>query len=1117
MISYTGLVRSRLCLLTFALAIFIITTGRADAQLLYGSVVGTVVDAQGGTVPGARVTIVNRDTNLSRETITDAQGGYSFTNVQAGPYDVKVSLEGFKEAIQSRVPVAVGQISRVDLTLAVGALSESVTVQSAAELLQTDKADVHTELKSTEITNLPLNQFRNYQALVVLVPGSMPATLPNAETDTPERSLDVAVNGQSGAANTTLTDGTRNVNVGLPHHNIYIPPAETIESVNITTGSMDAEEGMAAGAAITVITKSGTNNFRGSAFEFFNNQKLNANPYYFGRGAVPQKLPIERQTFGGTFGGPVKRDHVFFFGSFEGYRAKQDVFAFFTVPNAALRNGDFSNALNTNGTLQRIYDPLSGDLATGTGRVQFENNIIPASRINAITKQLQTLYPMPNIEGTGTGGFTNNYRTIRNNYTNRDNYDLKVNWNRTPAHQLWGKYSRMNAFVHDLFNFPLGQGDNDGGDTEVNLITGGQTWSVGKSFLLDSAFGVSMFDQFCSALDFGLGMLGLDAGIPGTNDQGRGDPRYAGLPEFRTGFTQLGNSPTWTPTYRDEGTVSFSTNITKVQGRHDFRAGYRVDYLHLDNWQPERANPRGRFDFAGNSTRTFGTGSQTSNLYNTYAAFLLGLVGTASKSYQYEVFTGREWQHAMFFRDRWTVKPQLTLDLGVRWEYYPIMSRADRQIEMMDRQTLDVLIGGVGGNPKNMGLVAPKDGFTPRVGAIYRLDDNTILRAGYGATLEARGMSAQEAFRGDFSYPLVLNASFPPPPGTSTFGWYGTINQGIPLLVGPDLSTGRMHLPNSYGMQTAVPESTHRGRTHSWNVAFERRLPINVSVDVAYVGNKLVGGLPPGETLTININNVQHIGGGDTDRPYFQPFGRTNDIEIYSPWRKTEYHALQVGITRPFVDGLLLKGHYTLSRSMALRTDYEVPTPEVQARNWAPANGNRTHIFQMAAVYQLPWRSAADQSIARHLINDWQINGIVAGFSGAPFTVTGDGTTLNTPGNLQTGDLVGTVTKVGQIGAAGPYYDPAAWVQPEGVRFGNTGPNQFTGPGGWNLDLSVFRSFPLGGSHRLETRVEATNVTNTFKFANPTGNVTSGDFMRIFALNTSYAERQVRLAVRYSF
>jgi outer membrane receptor protein involved in Fe transport len=1113
----TGLLRLLRSVVGIGLAALAAAAVPAEAQLLYGGLVGNVVDAQGAVVPGASVTIVNTDTNLTRETTTDSQGGYSFTNIQAGPYDVKVVLAGFKESIRARVPVTVGQISRVDLTLTVGAVSEVITVQSAAELLQTDKADVHTELKSTEITNLPLNQFRNYQALVVLAPGSMPATLPNAETDTPERSLDVSVNGQGGAANTTLTDGTRNVNVGLPHHNIYIPPAETIESVNITTGSMDAEEGMAAGVAITVITKSGTNTFKGSAFEFFNNEKLNAKPYYFGRGAIPQKLPIERQTFGGTLGGPIRRNQLFFFGSYEGYLGRQNLFAFFNVPTAALRNGDFSSAVNANGAQQRIFDPLSGNLATGTGRVQFENNAIPAGRINAIARQLQALYPLPNVDGTGLGGLTANYRTTRRNSTDRHNYDLKLNWNRTDAHQLWGKYSHMNALVDDLFTFPMGSADGDGGETKVHLITGGQTWSFGKSLLLDSAFGISMFDQFCSSPDFNLGMMGLDLGIPGTNDQGRGDPRYAGMPEFRTGFTALGNTPTWSPTYRDEGTVSFSTNVTKVAGSHDFRAGYRVDYLHLDNWQPERANPRGRFDFAGNATRTFGTGAQTSNLYNTYAAFLLGLVGTAQKSFQYELFTGREWQHAMFFRDRWTVKPQLTLDLGLRWEYYPVMTRADRQIEMLDRQTLDVLIGGVGGNPKNMGLVAPKDNLTPRIGVVYRLNENTVLRSGYGATLDARGMSAQEAFRGDFSYPLVLNASFPPPAGTSTFGWYGTIDQGIPRLEGPDLSSGRVRLPNSYGMQTSVPESTHRGRTHSWNVAFERRLPI-VSVDVAYVGNRLVGGLPPAEGQTVNINAVQHLGGGDTDRPYFASHGRQLDIEIYSPWRRTSYHALQVGVTRPLTEGLLLKGHYTLSRSKALRTDYEVPIPEAQDRNWALANSDRPHTLTMAFMYQLPWRSEGGPgNVFRAIINDWQINGIVAGFSGTPFTVTADGTALNTPGNTQTADLVGDVRKTGQIGAAGTYFDPAAWAQPEGVRFGNTRINQFRGPGGWNLDFSVFRAIPVGGTRRIEVRVEGSNITNTFKFANPTSNITSGDFMRIFALNPSYAERQIRLGLRYSF
>jgi hypothetical protein len=1112
-----GLFRSCAYLLGTSLIVAVLATTPAQAQLLYGGLVGTVTDEGRAVVPGARVTIVNTETNLTRETTTDAQGGFSFVNVLAGPYDVRVALQGFREAVRSRVPVNVGQISRVDLTLQVGALTESITVQSAPELLQTDKADVHTEIKSTEITNLPLNRFRNYQSLVVLVPGSLPPAFQNAETDTPQRSLNMTVNGQDGAANTTLTDGSRNVNVGLPHHNVYIPPAETIESVNITTGAMDAEEGMAAGVAITVITKSGTNTLKGSAFEFFNNEKLNATPYYFGRGAAPEKLPIERQTFGGTLGGPIRRNQLFFFGSYEGYISRLSQFAFFNVPDAALRNGDFSNARNANGTLQRIYDPFTGDLETGTGRTQFANNVIPAGRMNAISRKLLALYPMPNVEGTGAGGFTGNYRTTRQSNTDRHNYDLKINWNRTAAHQLWAKYSHMNALVDDLFTFPIGSADNDGGDTKVHLITAGQTWSLGRSLLLDSSFGTSFFDQFCSSPDFGLGMLGLETGIPGTNDQGRGDPRYAGMPEFRAGFTNLGNTPTWSPAYRNERTVSFSTNVTKIAGSHDVKAGYRGDYLFLDNWQPERANPRGRFDFAGNSTRTFGSGSQSANFYNTYAAFLLGLVGTARKSFQYELFTAREWQHALFVRDRWTPTPKLTLDLGVRWEFYPIMRRADRQIEMLDLQTLDVLIGGVGGNPENMGLVTPKDGFTPRIGAVYRLNDQTVVRTGYGATLDARGLAAQEAFRGDFSYPLVLNATFPPPAGTSQFGWYGTIDQGIPRLEGPDLSSGRIPLPNSYGMQTAVPESTHRGRTHSWNVAFERRLPLNLSVDLAYVGNKLVGGLPPAEGQTVNINAVRTLGGGDADRPYFESHGRQLSIEIYSPYRKTTYHALQIGITRPFTQGLLLKGHYTLSRSKALRTDYELGTPEAQERNWTLANGDRPHVFQMAFVYQLPWRSEGSRGLARALINDWQINGIFGAFSGSPFTVTADDTDLNTPGNTQTADLVGEVRKIGDIGAEGTYFDPAAWAQPEGVRFGNTRINQFRGPGGWNLDLSVFRSFRLTGTHRIEARVEANNVTNKTKFGNPNGNLESGDFMRIFGLYGSYAERQVRLAVRYSF
>ncbi len=267
------------CLIVLA---FSMTATVASAQILYGSVVGVVKDAQGASVPGATVTITNKETALTLDATTNPEGGYSFTNVLPGQYDVKVSLTGFREFVRSNVPVSISNISRVDVTLEVGTLSETVTVASEAQLLQTDKADVHTEIKSAELTAMPLNRFRNYQALMNLVPGTTPMAFGNAETDTPARSLATNVNGQVNTNNSTRTDGATNMNVWLPNHEMYISPAETVDTVNVSTSSFDAEQGMAGGAAITVITKSGTNSFKGSAFEFYNGDSLNAKPAFFG-------------------------------------------------------------------------------------------------------------------------------------------------------------------------------------------------------------------------------------------------------------------------------------------------------------------------------------------------------------------------------------------------------------------------------------------------------------------------------------------------------------------------------------------------------------------------------------------------------------------------------------------------------------------------------------------------------------------------------------------------------------------------------------------------------------------------------------------------------------------
>jgi len=249
------------------------------------------------------------------------------------------------------------------------------------------------------------------------------------------------------------------------------------------------------------------------------------------------------------------------------------------------------------------------------------------------------LYPLPNIQGIGAGGLTNNYQRQENRAVDRQNYDAKVNWNRTSTHQIWVKFSHMNAVVDDLTNYlgPDPNASGDGGKTKVYQLTSGQTWTLGPSLLMDTTFGFSRQKQEVLGPDFNAGNFGLDVlGIPGTNGQGSSDQRYAGYPQFDistpgTGFSQLGNRDGWNPIFRDERTYSIATNITKVAGQHDFRGGYFLNYLYLDHWQPETGNPRGRFEFNGAVTALRG-GAQTNNFYNQYASFLLASSGRPARA-----------------------------------------------------------------------------------------------------------------------------------------------------------------------------------------------------------------------------------------------------------------------------------------------------------------------------------------------------------------------------------------------------------------------------------------------------------------------------------------------------
>ncbi len=1130
------MVKRKLALVTrlgMVLAFSVLAARTGGAQVLYGSIVGQVSDASGAALPGATATVTNRDTGLTRTAVSNDTGAYSFTNVPAGRYDVKVTLPNFKESLKTGVPVSVNEVSRVDARLEIGALSDTVTVASELQLLQTDKADTHTEISSAAITQLPLPQNRNYQSLINLFPGATPAATQNSEVDTPGRALSTNVNGLDRNNNGTKTDGATNLNVWLPHHTMIVSPAETIDSVNISTSNFDAEQGMAGGAAITVVTKSGTNTFKGSAFAFFNNEKLNAKPYF-----ATQKDPASAHIDGATVGGPLRRNKLFFFGAWEGqYQTTPQQF-FYNVPPAALRTGDFSHAFNADGSLQVIYDPRTGN-PDGSGRQPFAGNVIPATRISAIARKIQQLYPLPNQAGSTSGGNVGGAGIARNferslpRKFDRNNYDLKVNWNPSSRAQVWGKYSRMGANVKALTPY-LGLDDRGNGDTTVNMSTFGSTWTISPTMVFDATYAIAKMNHETVAGDATFGNFGSDVlGIPGMNG-GRNfgsDPRYAGIPgvvpsSCWCGFETVGNLDGWDPVQRDERTYALATNLTRVEHAHELRFGYSLNRLRMNHWQPELgAGPRGLLEAASNATEVKG-GAQSANGYNGYAALLLGLMDYAGTSVQNELMTTREWQHGVYARDRWQVNSQLTVDLGLRYEYYPLMTRADRGIERIagandlastrQLKSLDVLLGGLGGNPKDLGIKVSKKLFAPRLGAAYRLNENTVFRTGYGVTYNPLPFS--RPLRG--FYPLTLAADYF---ADDPYGWATTLEQGIPDVVRPDLSSGRLPLPNEYSMRSPAGDVS-RSRIQSWNLAVERRLPSSIAVDVAYVGTAKNGGF-----ADINANASDVPGGGVESQPFYQAFGRSNSVQLWGPFTKSRYHSLQVAINRPFANGLMLKGAYTLSRAKNETDDdgwdaLMYNAPSLRSRNYALAGYDRPHNFQMAFVYQLPYRTRGGSGMkaARALLGDWQVNGIYSAVSGTPFTVTASSADLNMPGNPQTANLTGSYSVLGKHGDAGQYFDPKAFSQPSGTTLGNTGRNQFRGPGYWNLDFSLFRGVPFGGDRRAEFRVEFFNMANHPKWGNPDANLSSGTFGRTYTVGDSArdfgsGERNIRLGLRFQF
>jgi len=663
-----------------------------------------------------------------------------------------------------------------------------------------------------------------------------------------------------------------------------------------------------------------------------------------------------------------------------------------------------------------------------------------------------------------------------------------MTWQRNASHSIWGKFATLNAEVID--NFSLGFDKGSTGDTRVYVATVGHTWTLSPTLVLDGNFGANIQNQQVTGPDFGDN-LGLNLGIPGSNGI---DIRQSGLPYFDNGYP-IGTTPNWMPLFRHERSYTFSSALTKVFKSHDVRVGMDIVRHQLNHIQAEFGDiggVRGGFRFNGTVT---GVPGYTPQLWNSFGTFLLGLQTYQGKDVQTEEMTGREWQSAFYVRDRWNVSSNFTIAAGLRLEYYPLMTRANRGIERLDLNTYEALIGGLGSTPKDVGIQMQHWYLAPRLGAMYRFGEKAVARVGYGRTINPLPWS--RPMRGSFPQDIFYNRT------ADQFAYLGTLDAGIPPVAIPDLSSGRVPLPRGVFMRSPNPNDVDRGIIQQWNVAYEYKLPFDIAAEVAYVGTRTDGGYAD---LDLNYGVP---GGGNASRQYFALAG-TTAINDWASRTKSRYQGLQVALNRPLKHNLLLKGAYTFSKSKNMADEdgwvgLTWNSPLMYDRNFALAGFDRPHVFQLGFVYTLPFMEEGT-SLAARLAQGWQLNGIVAAYSGTPFTVTATNTALNCPGcGSITVNYAGDSSPTGEAGINGQAWYPVTSIsQPtttDVAGFGTTGRNFFRRPGVWDVDLGVFKTLAIG-RWRPEFRVEMANVFNHTTWGRPVVTVTANNFMQFVPQST---------------
>jgi len=1146
--------RMILCLL-FGLTLTITAT----AQVNTASLTGQLTDPTGASVTNASVTVRNKATSVESSATSDSSGYYTFASLPVGTYTLQVELQGFKKAVREDINLEVGQKARIDFALEVGAVTETVVVGSAPQLLTTQEATTGGVIESRMVNQLPLSG-RNWDDLVSLVPGVQADRYTEEGGGTANgRTGGANVHGVRSLQNNYVLDGVDNnsisENVQELTTQVARPSVDSIQEFKVSTNPYSAENGRSPGALVSVTTKSGGTNFHGTLYEFHRNRVFDANNFFNNRAGVKKPQNIQNQ-FGGNLGGPIwpVKDSLFFFFNYEGTRIRKGVTRLGNVPLLNETKGDFSLAAAAANRVKALatcpggaafcYQPIVDRVGDCRAKVPgafnadgtFINNQIPAACLDPLAQKVLGLVPGSNIiPGTGALNISN---YIRNPgiIDDTDSFTGRVDWQMNSNNSFFVRYTNSDRFryIPGIFGGVI---DGTGSSANGRLFMKGQSAAIGWTRTLNARMinefrlGWGRNNSVATQDPFGLNTLAelgfkgvpdsdlYSGGIPGITVSARGGTT---LPGGQSGFDRLG-SPDFLPKsqrtnqFQWTDTVSLSYGVHSMKFGGDFRGPMRNIYL-------DAPALRGSFTFDGNRT---GIGM---------ADFLLGYPSGAQLTNP-AIVDQRLKMYSFFYQDDWKVTQNLTLNLGMRYDY------ATWPYEGYDRMTNFDPLTGIKFTPANSpvgkSLVKPdKNNFAPRVGLAYQLNSETVVRAGYGRffmLFERAGSEDQLALNLPFLVNNVVSAA-----NTSSTANNMRLQTGFNLSLDPsavNVTTVRLRAVNPEAVDPSVDQ---------WNLGVQRLLPGNLVATLDYVGTKgsHLSTLRSLNQPFLNANGTIMTVQGTTTP--ILPYPLLGPVEYRDNGGDSAYHGGELTIEKRFSQGLSFRTAYTYSKSIDESQEHLAAggTGSFTQNNRnlherrGPSDFDVRHRFVASYIYELPFgkgRRWLNGGAVSEVLGGWRISGLGNIRTGRPFTVRAGNNDSVLAGPRSVGisafaDCLGDGTLSKSDRTIDRWFDssPTIYATPSAVnptlpagsalqpRLGSCGRNTLRGPGITNFDFSLARSFTYFGEGRdLELRWEVFNMFNTPQFGLPERNINSTAVGRITSLAGD--PRVMQLALKFNF